>query len=247
MSDNRIPKVRIARPAERPFQVRYTCPKSGKEVRISTGGRDEEQAERLKQEVEAKLVLGIDPAPQKRVATATGLDEPWEIFRERYSRLRLAPLRDGSADSTEIRLDVAQRILKPRTVGDVATTEALEHLQSRMLAGDGREDTSRQKIRSPFTVKSYMAATTAALNWGLGSVPRCEKVKTSKLKAMKGRPITFEEFERMLDAVPSVVGKDSAESWRYIMSGAWESGLRLEELLVLSWDDYSMIVPSWSH
>jgi integrase len=245
---SKIPKVRIARPKERPFQIRYTCPKSKKEVRISTGGRDEEQAERLKQEVEAKLVLGIDPAPQKQATTATGPDEPWEMFRERYSRLHVVMLRDRtSARDAESRLDIAERILRPRTVGEVATKATLERLQASLLSGAGLEDTKKQKPRSPFTVKSYMAVVVAALNWSLGRVPKFDKVKTAKLKAMKGRPITVEEFERMLDAVPRIVGEDAAESWRHIMRGAWESGLRLEELMVLSWDDHSMIVPSWSH
>jgi len=223
---SRTPKVRIARPTGRPFQIRYTCPTTKKEIRLSVGSRDEAAAEQLKRETEAKLTLGLDPSPQKPASTATGYAEPWETFRERHSRDRLAPLRDGSAASTEVRLDVAERILKPRTVRDVASTESLERLKVKLLAGEGREQVELQKPRSPHTVKSYMAAVTAALNWRLGYVPRFEKVKTSKLKAMKSRPITLEEFERMLNAVVDVVGKGAAESWQFIMWGAWESGLR---------------------
>ncbi len=54
---------------------------------------------------------------------------------------------------------------------------------------------------------------------------------------MKGRPITGEEFERMLANVTPVVGPDAAESWERLLRGLWLSGLRLSEALALRWDD----------
>ena len=54
-----IPKVRIARPEGRPFQLRYTCPKEKREIRISIGSCDENEAVRLKAELKARLLLGI--------------------------------------------------------------------------------------------------------------------------------------------------------------------------------------------
>ncbi len=53
---------------------------------------------------------------------------------------------------------------------------------------------------------------------------------------MKGRPITLEEFERMLEATPSVVGEKAADSWKLLLRGLWVSGLRLGEALSLQWD-----------
>ena len=55
---------------------------------------------------------------------------------------------------------------------------------------------------------------------------------------MRGRPITAEEFERMLAATPKVRPQDAA-TWKQYLRGLWLSGLRLEESLVLSWDDDS--------
>jgi len=55
-------------------------------------------------------------------------------------------------------------------------------------------------------------------------------------KGMRGRPITLEEFERMLAKVPEVMGEKSAGSWRFYLRGLWTSGLRLEESLTLRWD-----------
>ena len=53
---------------------------------------------------------------------------------------------------------------------------------------------------------------------------------------MKGRPITGEEFERMLAKVPDVVGEAAATSWTHYLNGLWHSGLRLAESLELHWD-----------
>src|SRR5690606_24786864 len=51
----------------------------------------------------------------------------------------------------------------------------------------------------------------------------------------KGRPITGEEFERLLDATPNVVGKLCAPSWKHFLRGLYVSGLRLAESLMLHW------------
>ena len=60
------PKVRIARPKNRPYEVRITDPDTKKEVRISVRSRDEHEARAKKKEVEAKLLLGIDAKPHKK-------------------------------------------------------------------------------------------------------------------------------------------------------------------------------------
>ena len=95
-----------------------------------------------------------------------------------------------------------------------------------------------------------MAAIMAAINWAayqgwLKEVPKLRKAKVAKLKHMKGRPITTEEFERMLDKVESVTGQGAAASWEYTLRGLWESALRLNELLHVSWDISGTIQPVW--
>jgi len=54
---------------------------------------------------------------------------------------------------------------------------------------------------------------------------------------MRGRPITGEEFDRMIEATPKVVENAAAESWKFYLRGLWTSGLRLSESLKLRWDD----------
>ena len=53
---------------------------------------------------------------------------------------------------------------------------------------------------------------------------------------MKGRPITGEEFERLLQSTAGIVGAEAAPVWKYYLRGLWWSGLRLGESLMLFWD-----------
>jgi integrase len=53
---------------------------------------------------------------------------------------------------------------------------------------------------------------------------------------MKGRPITGEEFDRLLLAIVKIVGKTALESWELLLRGYWTSGLRLSEGLRLRWE-----------
>jgi integrase len=67
---------------------------------------------------------------------------------------------------------------------------------------------------------------------------------------MKGRPITEEEFDRMVGVVPAVVASSCSpwdrpaadvaavvDSWLFILRGLWWSGLRLTEAMLLHWTD----------
>ena len=244
-SARKIPKVRIVRPEGRPFQLRYLCPTEKKEVRISTGTRDESEAEQQKAELEAKLVLGLATKPDR--GKIFGSEMEWSGFREQYRTLHLATVRDRTAIHAESRLDLAERILKPRTLGEMADPNALQQLQAKLLAG---EQSRRKKPRSPHTVKGYIGCVLASLSWAhlqgwLSAAPKIRKLKTSNLKVMKGRPITAAEFQKMLAVTAEVVGQPVAESWRYVLRGLWESALRLDEMMHVSWDTSETIRPTW--
>jgi len=94
----------------------------------------------------------------------------------------------------------------------------------------------------------------------MAKVPAIEMPKRAKgQKVMKGRPITGEEFDRLLAAIPKVVlwkqrkCRESGQpkpltpakmanqgaivaSWDFYLRGLWSSGLRLAESLDLFWD-----------
>lgn len=239
-----VPKVRIAQPSGRPFQIRYTCPNEKREIRISVGSRDIEDAEQMKAEIEARFLLGL--APQEKKGKVFGPEMAWDDFREEYRVLHLSALRDRTAEDVESRLDIAERIVKPKTLGDMAKSATLQKLKSRLLAG---EQGVRGKPRSPHTVRGYLRSILAALNWAydqdwLETPPKLPRIKTSK-NPMKGRPISAAEFKQMLESVSEIVGKEAAPSWKYVLQGLWESALRIDELMHLSWDLPGTIRPVW--
>ncbi|QDU92727.1 Tyrosine recombinase XerC [Lignipirellula cremea] len=49
----------------------------------------------------------------------------------------------------------------------------------------------------------------------------------------------------MLDKTASIVGEEAAKSWRYLLRGLWESALRVDELMHVSWDEENTIRPIW--
>ncbi|WP_390179976.1 tyrosine-type recombinase/integrase [Rhodopirellula bahusiensis] len=63
---------------------------------------------------------------------------------------------------------------------------------------------------------------------------------------MKGRPITEAEFKKMLDCTAAEVGDEAADSWKFILHGLWESALRIDELMHVSWDQPGTIRPKWT-
>jgi len=127
--------------------------------------------------------------------------------------------------------NLVEKIVNPLRLADL-TESHISHWQA----------TLRKEGLSETTIKSYSAHLKAALRWAermgmLVKVPKIDMPKRVKgAKVMKGRPITGEEFERMLAKVPAVVGKAAVQSWVHYLKGLWWSGLRLGESLELWWD-----------
>ena len=59
--------VRLARPSNRPIQLRYFCPTERREVRISTGTCDENEAKRQQRDLERRLAEGEQHLTGKRI------------------------------------------------------------------------------------------------------------------------------------------------------------------------------------
>ena len=73
--------------------------------------------------------------------------------------------------------------------------------------------------------------------------PKIHRAKKYAGRPMKGRPITAEEFERMLEKAAEVVGGEAAPQWRRYLRGLWVSGLRLTESMDLWWDREDRLYP----
>ena len=76
-------------------------------------------------------------------------------------------------------------------------------------------------------------------------VAKLGKLKDAEREHRKGRPVRTGEVGRVLDKVESGAGQGAAASWEDALRGIWESALRLNELLHVSWDISGTIQPVW--
>lgn len=161
----------------------------------------------------------------------------WEQFREQFSQDYLAHYSAAYANNVEGSLNVIEDLMKPDTLVRI-TEKWLTRLHS----------LAKNRDVSSYTVRKYFQHLHTALCWAkeqglIKSVPVFAKQTRQTQrggKLMKGRPITGEEFERMLTAIPKVAKTpDAVESLRYLMRGLWLSGLRLGEALNLTWDQWA--------
>lgn len=245
-------RVRVVEFGDRAhYQLQWTCPQSGRKKTKSSGiertgrKRDRELAQRRAAEVEAALLSG-------RFASGDRLT--WEAFRERYEGEACKALADSTASKVASVFKMVEAILNPSRLSQI-TAERLSYFQSEM----------RKQGLAESSIKSNLAHLKAALRWAervglLGRAPTFEMPKRASDK-MKGRPITAEEFDRMLAKVeaglmlaarkgrkgkpkegptrPRVEAKaaSDAPAYRRLLRGLWLSGLRISEALRLYWDD----------
>lgn len=170
-------------------------------------------------------------AGQKEIDLETEADfqtVPWHVVRDRYAAEVLSGKRPKTSDVWVSTTNSLARFHEPDYLQDI-TADYLSRYGSDLI-GRGR---------APATLGAYLRALRAALNWAAEIYPsyRPPKIRIPKnAQKMKGRPITAEEFERMLMSTEKVVGRKRAKSWRRFIRGLWSSGLRLGEALELSWD-----------
>jgi integrase len=234
--------------------LRYIDPVDGKTREKSSGLSDWKDAERAAWQWQSELNSGT--------GVSVGVMK-WDAFRLEFTTQYLSNWSDRYASNVEGSLNVIQELMSPDTL-----TRINDAWISRfhLLA--------KKRGVSYATVKKYFQHLQTALNWAkergyIKVVPilsKRVKATTKGGKLMKGRPITGEEFDRMLEAVrPALLAEvatktgdrasgavkrapraanefvvESAEaSLRYLMRGLWLSGLRLGEALSLTWDQWA--------
>lgn len=220
-------KVKVVkRKGVKNLYLRWVCPLSGREKQKSSGTHRRSEAIKVAGKWEAELNSGKYTTTQRI---------RWEEFRLRYEDEKLSSLAVQSFRTTSYALDHLEREINPRWLGDVDATR-ISYFQSQL----------RKRELSEATIATYLRHIRAALSWAesvglLSCVPKIPRLKRSKgTRFMRGRPISGEEFQRMLDAVPKVRPND-AELWQEYLEGLWLSGLRLSESLVLGWDPSARI------
>jgi integrase len=220
-------RVKVCKYADRRYLLmQYVDPVTKRIKSRSSGTNNRRDAERAAAKWETELQEGRYRVPSRM---------SWEDFRQRYEDEKLSSLSENSREATNSAFNHLEALVNPQRLSAL-TAEHLSRFQAE-LRKSGIKETS---------IATHLRHVRAALGWAvamdmLPSVPKIQMPKRAKGRTlMRGRPITAEEFERMLAKVPAVRPRD-AETWRYYLHGLWLSGLRLEESTVLSWDDDGLI------
>jgi len=205
----------------RNLMMRYVDPTTGKQVARSAGTRDELTAERAAAVWQDELNTGRYAAPSRIT---------WADFRERYEGEKLAGMSKGSQLAYTVALDHVTRVLNPDRLARL-TPQAMSRFVAKLRKGGMK----------PVTIAKHLRHINAALRWAerQGYMSKAPTIEMPKVRGtMKGRPITTEEYERMLTKVASI-RPDDADAWKRLITGLWLSGLRIGEAVVLSWDSGS--------
>jgi integrase len=205
--------------------MRWTDPWTGERKAKSAETTDRKAAERKAGELEKKLRAG---------KSATSGRISWQNFTHRVDDEVLTGQAPKTRRQTLTVFNRVEALVKPKTLADL-TEGRISQFQAKL----------RSEGRSEATIRSYLAHLRSILSWAvdvklISAVPAFPKLrrekKRAKSKVMKGRPIQPEEYQAMLNTVPTVVGEKAASSWQFFIRGLWWSGLRLGESLNLYWD-----------
>lgn len=219
-------QVRVRRKPDRPdLQLWYKCPLTGKHISKTAGTHNLRAAERAAERWQAELSAGI---------ITRGIS--WSVFRDRFEDEHAEQLSANSRQAYSTAMNTFERLMgKPRHI-EAISTAVLSSFQAKL-----RKEELRQA-----SIENYVRHVLSALGWAqkMGMIDRVPKTlmqRSGKRKLMRSRPITDQEFDRMLAHVSEVRPRD-VERWQRFLRGLWLSGLRLEEAMRLSWDSGSMRV-----
>lgn len=209
-------------PDRRNLVLRYRDPMTGRVFSRSARTANRQLAERAAALWNAELMRG---------ATPKNGNISWNSFRDRYTAEILPSFAAKTRSMIRTVFNSVESLLNPTSLKDLSAGR-LSYYQAAL----------RDRGVSESTVRCYLAHLLSALRWAqnLGLIAALPIVlkpqRAKKSRKMKGRPLTDDEFERMLARVESIVGADGAPSWQFYLSGLWTSGLRLAESLQLFWD-----------
>lgn len=203
------------------LMMRYTDPVTMQRKTRSTGTSNRRQAEREAAKWEAELQEGRYKPPSRIT---------WEDFRERYETEHLPGLAKRTAERAGTVCNWVENIINPKYLSAI-TSDHVSKIREAM----------RKEGLQESTIKGNLMYLRSILNWAkrhglIHTVPNIDLPKRAGQSQMKGRPITGEEFDRMVEQIGEVLNETVKPSWEHLLRGLWWSGLRLSEALNLSWD-----------
>lgn len=205
---------------EKSYVVRWQLPGERGWHQRKAYTRRKRDAERLANEIE-----------QEVLAELSGSKVSWRTVRSRYRLEVLGEQRASSIKKWTVAMNALSTFGEPQFLEGM-TADRLSRLGAQL----------RSKALAVDTIAGYVREIRRTLTWAASiwpsfTSPTIRKMRTKTGKRMKGRPITREEFERMLGAVETVVPSEYVLGWRHYLEGLWYSGLRLGESLRLAWED----------
>jgi len=177
----------------------------------------------------------------------------WDEFRDRFDDEYLSSKAEKTQSMASTVFALVERIIPCQRLLDLNEQRLAYFVNQLRNENIGTDE--KPKHRRPATIETYMVHLMASLNWAVRVklLREAPDVVMPKLpdddEEMKGRPITGEEYDRMIAAIGKTlksrnypeVKPQVMESWNYLLEGLWLSGLRLGEAMNLSWDDDSKI------
>lgn len=163
----------------------------------------------------------------------------WDAFRKRYGAEHacVPNLRATTVAQVETIFDRFEQEVSPRYLKDITGATLSRHAQR-----------LRNANLAEATIKKHLSHLLAAFQWAkkvglmrdIPARPATPNARRSLGEKPKGRPVALEELDRWLTAVAGVkecVGNATRmQELQQIMEGLMFSGLRLEELMTLSWE-----------
>lgn len=197
------------------YIVKWTDPISGRRRQQKLGTRKKREA----------WCLAADLADEIESGAAIG-GVPWLTFCERYEQQHLAKLSPKSIEGW--------RTVK-WFVEEACPLNSIQ--QANDVWVDRFIDAVLAKEVSTNTEATYLARIKAALSWACKKryLRQMPYIAVNWERRPRSEAVTAKQFEAMLAAIPAVRPKDWP-LWRRLMRGQYFTGLRISELLELSWD-----------
>lgn len=219
-------KVIVRQKPGRYLQLYYVDPLTGKDRTRSTKTIDKKEAERQAALWEQELAAsGPSNGPIH-----------WDAFRLRFEQEKLAHAPPRTRHSYYNALNKLEELIGRPTDIRLITASVISQLSGKL----------HQRYSSKATIKNVLTHIKSALSWArklelINSVPAFTMPAMNGSAGMHGRPITADEFERLLTACKKVRPKDW-RLWQRLLRGLWLSGLRIDEAVKLSWDQPPIMV-----
>lgn len=147
----------------------------------------------------------------------------WSEFRALYFAHAVPGMAESTGGLISSIFRMFERLGRPGKLSEISSIHIDQFIAGRR----------RQGVRDT-TIRGDLMHLRSAFNWMkrrklIAEVPAIDLPKRAKAqKAMKGRPITQEEFDSILAQTDDI-------SWQWLLKGLWWSGLRLGEALALRW------------